>query len=107
MSSCFPSRWRSTESLLFFCTSGDFFVVDSNDIVHKKNHAECLGRNRDRPFRWIYMNFNVMGGVLSSAQEFHWSYTYTRALGESSSYTCWHSILYYLYVFVLDLCISW
>ena len=45
--------------------------------------------------------------VLSSAREFHWSYTYTGALGDSSSCTCWHSIVYDLYLFVLDLCISW
>jgi len=46
-------------------------------------------------------------GMLSSAREFHWSYTYTRALGDSSSCTCWHSILYDLHLFALDLCISW
>ena len=45
--------------------------------------------------------------LLSSAREFHWSYTYTRAFGDSSSCTCWHSIVYDLYLFVLDLCISW
>jgi len=45
--------------------------------------------------------------VLSSAREFHWSYTYTRALGDSSSCICWHYILYDLYLFVFDLCISW
>ena len=45
--------------------------------------------------------------VFSSAREFHWSYTYTGALGDSSSCTCWHSIVYDLYLFVLDLCISW
>ena len=53
------------------------------------------------------MNSNIIGGVLSSAREFHWSYAYTRALGDSSSCTCWNSILYDLYLFVLDLCISW
>ena len=45
--------------------------------------------------------------LLSSAREFHWSYTYTGALGDSRSCTCWHSIVYDLYLFVLDLCISW
>ena len=49
----------------------------------------------------------TLEGLLSSAREFHWSYTYTGALGDSSSCTCWHSIVYDLYLFVLDLCISW
>ena len=51
--------------------------------------------------RWL------LSALLSSAREFHWSYTYTGALGDSSSCTCWHSIVYDLYLFVLDLCISW
>ena len=45
--------------------------------------------------------------MLSSAREFHWSYTYTRAFGDSSLCTCWHSIVYDLYLFVFDLSISW
>jgi len=45
--------------------------------------------------------------MLSSARELHWSYTYTRAFCASSLCTCWHSIVYDLYLFVLDLCIFW
>ena len=107
MSSCCPSRGQSTEPLLCLWTNGDFFLVDGNVTVYNKNRAECLGRYRYHPFRWTYIHFNVIGGVLSSAREFHSSYTYTGALGDSSSCTWWHSIVYDLYLFVLDLCISW
>jgi len=44
MSCCCPSRGQSTEPLLFLWTNGDFFLVDGNVTVHKKNRAECLGR---------------------------------------------------------------
>jgi len=107
LSSCCPSRGQSTKPLLFFVHQRRFFVLDGNDTVHNKNRAECFCWYRCQPSRWTYMNSNVIGGVLSSAREFHWSYTYTRALADSSSCTCWHSIVYDLYLFILDLCISW
>jgi len=93
MSCCYPSRRRSTESLLCLCTNGDLFLVDGNDTVYKRNRAESLEGYRYRPFRWNDMNSNVFRVVLSSAREHHWSYTYTRALGDPSKCTCWHSIL--------------
>jgi len=83
---------------LFYCPNGDIFLVDSNDPVQKKTRAECLGRHRCRPFRWTHINFNVNGGVLSSAPEFRWSCTHTRALGDSSLCTCWHAIVVWLVV---------
>ena len=93
--SCFcPSRRQSTKSLLSFDTDGDFFVLDGNNTVYKKTRAECFGWYRYQPFRCTSINSNVVGGVLISPPELHWSYTYTRALGDSSSCICWHSILY-------------
>ena len=91
-----------------FCVlTASFLVVDGHETVYKINRAERYGCYRHQPLRWTYMNSNVIGEILSSAWDFHRSYTYTRALGDSSSCTCWRFILYDLYLFVLDLCISW
>jgi len=51
MSSCCPSRRRSSESLLCLCPDSGFFLVDSNATVYKKPGAVYLGRYRFRLFR--------------------------------------------------------
>jgi len=91
----------------FFALTAILFLVDGNDTFHNKTRAECLGRYRYRRFTWTYINSDAIAEVLSSAREFHWSCSHTRALGDSSSCIRWHSILYDLYTFALDLCISW
>jgi len=45
--------------------------------------------------------------LLGSAREFHWSYTYTGLLVTQARVLVGIPLLYDLYLFVFDLCISW